>query len=175
MRIVLLGDSHLDYADDHLALLGDRVLNAAVGGASVDDLPGQARGLDLGPDDVVVLSVGTNDAAPWKQVPIAEFGRRASEWLRALPVGGCVVMTTPGVDEARLVGFGDRTNQVMRDYAGALCAAAAEVAAEVVDAQAVLAPLGSRAYVDDGVHLTDDAYRLLLPVVAEAVGRARSV
>ena len=69
MRIVLLGDSHLARIKRELPRLGESVLNAAVGGATVLDLEAQANGAVLTAEDVVVVSVGTNDGAPWKKVP----------------------------------------------------------------------------------------------------------
>ncbi|CAM3542817.1 hypothetical protein [Nocardioides zeicaulis] len=42
----------------------------------------------------------------------------------------------------------------------------------VVHAEQVVAPLGAGAFVDDGLHLTGDAYRLLLPAIAAGVRAA---
>ncbi len=170
MRIVLLGDSHLAYAQPYLRMLGDRVLNAAVGGATVDDLPTQASVARLGADDVVVVSVGTNDAA-FRGLAAADFGSRAAALLASLPARGRVVMTTPGVDRDRVVGLPGRVEVIMQAYGDALAAAAEQTGSAVVDTPAVLAPLGSRAFVDDGVHLTEDAYHLLLPTLREVVGK----
>ena len=168
MRIVLLGDSHLAYAQPYLPMLGDGVLNAAFGGATVDDLPGQAAAARLAADDVAVVSVGTNDAAFGGLDP-GEFGRRAASLLASLPVRGCVVMTTPGVDLERVVGLPEHVDAIMQRYADALADAAREADGAVVRTPDVLAPLGAGAFVDDGVHLTEDAYHLLLPALAEAV------
>ena len=69
MRVVLLGDSHLARVRRDLLVLGPDVCNAAEGGASSLDLLAQATGAAVEEDDLVVVSVGTNDAAPWKHVP----------------------------------------------------------------------------------------------------------
>lgn len=172
MRIVLLGDSRLAYAQPYLRMLGDRVLNAAFGGATVDDLPAQASAARPAADDVVVVSVGTNDAALAALGDLAadDFGRRAAALLASLPVRGRVVMTTPGVDRARVVGLPEQVDAILQRYADALAAAAQETGSIVVRTPDVLAPLGPRAFVDDGVHLTEDAYHLLLPMLREVVG-----
>lgn len=61
MRTVLLGDSHLARIKRELPRFGPSALNAAVGGATVLDLEYQGDGALLTADDVVVVSVGTND------------------------------------------------------------------------------------------------------------------
>lgn len=69
----------------HLVRIAPDVTNAAVGGASTRDLAGQAGGAAIESDDVVVVSVGSNDAAPWKQVPLEEFTRLLATFLADLP------------------------------------------------------------------------------------------
>ena len=73
MRVVLLGDSHLARLRRELPRLGESVVNAAVGGATVLDLEAQADRVGLAPDDAVVVSVGTNDAATRNEVPVLDF------------------------------------------------------------------------------------------------------
>ncbi|ANH40266.1 GDSL-like Lipase/Acylhydrolase [Nocardioides dokdonensis FR1436] len=179
MRIVLLGDSHLDRVRRDLHRLAPRpgaeVVNAAVGGSFAFELLGQAHGVHLRPEDSVVVSVGTNDAAPWKAVPPYEF----EDNLRALldhlvgldgtGVARLVYLTPPGVDEARLGGPDDRTAATVASYAAAGAALSLAAGGRVVDAHALLAPLGPRAFLDDGVHLTGAAYDLLLPALAAAL------
>ena len=47
------------------------------------DLAGQADGVDIGPDDVVVVSIGTNDAAPWpKRCVDPALRQTAVSWTR---------------------------------------------------------------------------------------------
>lgn len=174
MRIVLLGDSHLARVRRRLDVIGADVLNAAVGGASVRALGAQAVTAGLRSDDTVVVSVGTNDAAPWKQVPLADFSTLLSEWVRSIDVDGWVYVAQPGVDESRLTGPGDRTNQVIDSYRAAAIEVFGSAGARVVHADRLLAPLGPAAFVDDGLHLTGRAYDLLLPAIAAAVCTAPS-
>ncbi len=182
MRIVLLGDSHLDRVRRDLHRLapkpGDEVVNAAVGGSFAFELLGQAHGVHLRPEDAVVVSVGTNDAAPWKAVPPYDFEGNLRELLDHLAelgttspgsLGRLVYLTPPGVDEARLDGSGDRTSAVVASYAAIGARLTTEAGGRVVDALTLLAPLGPSAYLDDGVHLTGAAYDLLLPAIADAV------
>lgn len=165
MRIVLLGDSHLARIQRQLPLVGENVLNAAQGGASVRDLTGQADGIGLTGSDVVVVSVGTNDAAPWNDVPVADFERALSRFVLSHPAGAWVIMPPPGVDDSRL-GVGDRTNAVVSGYRDAAIAVAESHSARLLDTRSLLARLGTAAFARDGLHLSGAAYRLLLPALA---------
>ncbi|MEO5854265.1 MAG: SGNH/GDSL hydrolase family protein [Nocardioides sp.] len=169
MRVVLLGDSHLARVRRGLGRISGDVLNAAVGGSRVHDLAGQARACGLRPDDVVVISVGTNDAAPWKAVPLDDFTVALETFLAGTDAGRLVVVTPPGVDEHRLTGPGDRTDHEVAAYAGVAARLVRAAGGEVLDARALLAPLGRAVFTDDGVHLTGAAYDLLLPAISGAV------
>jgi lysophospholipase L1-like esterase len=165
VRIVLLGDSHLARIQRRLPGIGENVLNAAEGGATVLHLEGQADGADLTGSDVVVVSVGTNDAAPWSNVSVADFRRVLSRFVRSEPAGAWVILLPPGVDEARL-GPRDRTNAVVDEYREAAAAVAASHSARLLDTRPMLAQLGTAAFAKDGLHLSGAAYRLLLPALA---------
>lgn len=169
---MLLGDSHLARVRRDLDLLGADVLNAARGGASALDLAAQAAGVGLADDDTLVVSVGTNDAAPWKQVPLDDFRSALGGFLRAAQPRRRVYVAPPGVDEARLGREVDRSNAVVDAYRRAALEVAVELGAAVVRADLVLGGLGPDAFTDDGVHLTGAAYRMLLPAVAAAVTEA---
>ncbi|WP_107774349.1 SGNH/GDSL hydrolase family protein [Nocardioides sediminis] len=166
MRIVLLGDSHLARIQRQLPRIGENVLNAAQGGATVRHLEAQAEGVRLTASDLVVVSVGTNDAAPWNAVPVADFQRTLSRFVGSRQAGAWVIMTPPGVDESRL-GAGDRTNAVVAHYRDAATAVADSRTARLLDTRSLLTPLGADAFAKDGLHLSGLAYRLLLPALAQ--------
>ncbi len=168
-RVVLLGDSHLARVRRDLARIAPSVTNAAVGGATVRELMAQAMSAGVTSHDVLVVSVGSNDAAPWKSVPLAEFAALLDAFLATVPHAGLVLLSPPGVDEARLAGAGNRTNAVLDTYAEAACTRFAAAGAVVVDGRALLADLGPAAYDADGLHLTAAAYDVVLPALAAAV------
>ena len=168
MRTVLLGDSHLARLRRSLSQLDGPVVNAAVGGAHAADLLPQARLVGAGPGDVVVVSVGTNDAAPWKVVPPDEFALLLDEVLGGVDAGRWVYVAPPGVDEARLTRPADRTNADLSVYTGIATSAFTARGATGVDTAVLLGDLGPAAFTDDGVHLTGAAYRLLRPAIADA-------
>ncbi len=133
-------------------------------------LEAQADGVGLTGSDVVVVSVGTNDAAPHNDVPVADFERSLSRFVGSSPAGAWVIMSPPGVDESR-PGAGGRTNAVVTRYREAAAAVAESHSARLLDTHSLLAQLGAAAIATDGLHLTGAAYGLLLPALA-ACGRS---
>ena len=119
--------------------------------------------------DTVVLSVGTNDAAPWKHVPVTEFARLVSLCLISHAPHGWVFVAPPGVVEERLSSEGDRTNAVIDEYRRAALDACDTTGVQVVRADLLLEPSGPKAFAEDGVHLDGAGYGLLVPAAAAAV------
>jgi lysophospholipase L1-like esterase len=168
VRTVFIGDSHLARLRRDLEKLPGAVHNAAEGGASSRDLPRQADAVGLHDADSVVLSVGTNDAAPWKQVPVSEFVRALSAFLASHSPRGWVFVAPPGVVEGRLTGAPDRTNAVIDDYRLAAIELCEAVGGHVVRTDLLLEPLGPKAFAEDGVHLNGTGYRVLVPAITSA-------
>jgi lysophospholipase L1-like esterase len=150
-------------------MVGSDVCNAAEGGASALDLLAQATKAAVQEGDLVVVSVGTNDAAPWKQVPVTVFARAVLRCMQSIPALRLVYVTPPGVDESRLRGSGDRTNAILDEYRDAAVSACDAAGARVVRTERVIRPLGAGAFVSDGLHLSGTAYKMVLPAIAEAV------
>lgn len=169
VRIVLLGDSHLARIKRDLAFVGQNVVNAAVGGATTHGLDAQAVAASVGHDDVVVLSIGTNDAAPRHAVPVGAFAEALARFLGSWEVRRWVIVLPPGIDERGPDNAGGRTNAMLSEYRAAGMAAAATVDARLVDSRALLLPLGSRAFAQDGLHLSGTGYRVLLAALARVI------
>jgi lysophospholipase L1-like esterase len=169
MRIVLLGDSHLARVRRDLPMVGTNVCNAAEGGASSPDLLAQAARAAVEEGDLVVVSVGTNDAAPWKQVPLTVFAQELARCMRSVPARRWVYVAPPGVDESRGSGSGGRTNAVLDECRDAALTVCDEAGARVVRTGRVLEPLGTSAFVSDGVHLNGPAHKLVLAAIAHAI------
>lgn len=169
MTVLVLGDSHLARARPRHAEIADDTLSRAVGGSVATDLPGQVAGLDPAAYDVVVVSIGTNDAG-WRDVPRAEFTdavRWLLGWAGTTPV---LLMTSPGCDEASAAGHW--SNARLASYSVTAAALVEAAGGRVLDTPAVLAPLGTAAFAEDGFHLTRAAYDLLLPALGAAVETA---
>ncbi|WP_148612750.1 SGNH/GDSL hydrolase family protein [Nocardioides rubriscoriae] len=158
MRVVLLGDSHLARLQRALPRIGPDVVNAAVGGAVATDVAAQAVRVPVTPTDVVVLSIGTNDGMPVHAI--------APESVRA-----ALTDVAARVRPARWVYLLPPLPESAAHGGAAVAALDATGSLVVVDTPALLEPLGGGAFLPDGLHLTGEAYDVLLPVIAEAVRR----
>lgn len=173
VRTVLIGDSHLARLRRDLRGIGDDVHNAAEGGASARDLLRQADTAGVGAADRVVVSVGTNDAAPWRQVPVAELEQALSTLMTSCSPRGWVLVAPPGVVEEQLSRVPDRTNAVIDEYRRAAIAVCDDVGGHVVRTDLLLDDLGAAAFTDDGVHLSGIGYRVLVPAIKAACDKLR--
>jgi lysophospholipase L1-like esterase len=170
VRTVFLGDSHLARLRRELDGFSGDVRNAAEGGASSRDLLRQADAAGLQHSDCVVVSVGTNDAAPWKHVPVSEFRQTLSTLVATHQSRGWVFVAPPGVVEGRLTRAPDRTNAVIDDYRRAAIEVCEAVGGHVVRTDLMLESLGAKAFAEDGVHLNGAGYRVLVPALESACG-----
>lgn len=173
MRTVLIGDSHLARLRRELRGIGDDVHTVAEGGAVARDLLRQADRAGVGGADCVVVSVGTNDAAPWKQVPVAELEQALSTLMTSYSPRGWVLVAPPGVVEERLTRVPDRTNAGIDEYRQAAIAMCKDVGGHVVRTELLIEDLGAAAFADDGLHLSATGYRVLVPAIKAACERLR--
>ena len=170
MRIVLIGDSHLARLNNDLgSLVATPVIDAAQGGASIGDALRQASSIHVDANDIVVLSIGTNDAAPWKQTSLDAFSDGLDQLKDSFDLRRWIYMTPPGVDESRLSGSSNRTNVVMEIYRDEAITVLRSAGASILPSHEVIAEQGTLAFSSDGVHLTEAAYSLLLPEIAKAI------
>ena len=170
MRTMLIGDSHLARLNNDLSpLVATPVIDAAQGGASIGDALRQASSIRVDANDIVVLSIGTNDAAPWKQTPLAAFSDGLDQFKDSFDLGRWIYMTPPGVDESRLSGSSNRTNMVMEIYRDKATTVLRSGGASILPSHEVIAELGSFAFSSDGVHLAEAAYSLLVPEIAKSI------
>lgn len=180
--VLLYGDSMLGrFTRPRIADLEDAVdrpvvvLNGAAGGWDSTDCARRAPVLARCAPAVVVLSLGTNDCAPWRQVPLDVFARNLATVRAGFAGSDLVGFLPPTVREAptengtdarpsRSNVVLDRYRDVLRDTAGAhRSLETPELLARHVDAEALEA---------DGLHLTAHAYDLLIPELARIVTAA---
>jgi lysophospholipase L1-like esterase len=162
----LLGDSHLERIQRDLPLLGPDVTNLAVGGSVVTDLADQVRDVEIPDDARLVVSIGTNDAAPASRVSLPDLGAAMDAFVASLPGRTWVYVASPGCVEdlaahlssATLARYSARAAQPVRAAGGA-----------VVDTPALLAPVGRAAFTEDGFHLTGSGYAILIDALAAAL------
>lgn len=172
-RVVLVGDSHLAKINRHqlrrlseLTAVRYPVVNHAAGGSTALDVLTDLELSALLPQDRVVVSVGTNDYAPWKRVPLQQFRSTVEELLNRLQHHRPVLLLPPPVDEQRQTSAGRtglRMEQDRAPYVNALQAAAAAHGAPVVQVE------GAEVHAADGVHMSDAGYEILIPRLADAL------
>ena len=171
LRVALVGDSHLtDVSPRPVTKLGPRlrsmdfeVVTLARGGLDTREAIRHAP-----PDDVdwIVYSFGTNDAAPWKQVPTHEYERNYATLLTAGAGAAQLVLGPPPVSDRQI----GRLNNVVRQYSDIAGRVAQEHGAHFV---ALIEHLTELDLADDGVHLNDCAYTTIATMVADILRPAR--
>ncbi|KIF77992.1 hypothetical protein QR77_37560 [Streptomyces sp. 150FB] len=174
--IVLFGDSMLGRFTksriDHLegeTVTGAVVINCAAGGWTSRDGARRAEAVARIAPDVVVLSFGANDCAPERLVDLDSFGAYLRAIAGAFPRATVLGFLPPSVVEQDGVGPRGRTNAVLASYRDVLRDIVS--ADRAVETDAVLAPLAASGVPThvDGIHLTDEAYRLVITALAELV------
>jgi lysophospholipase L1-like esterase len=171
--LLLVGDSHLAGTTTRdvvpvaarLRRLGWELTSLAAGGLDT------SAALRLLPDplpaaDATVVSFGSNDAAPWKQVPLEAFTTGYAEILGRVASPVTVVMGPPPVREDRDDARG-RTNAVLDDYAAAARQLVESTGARFLDLREVLDPATDLD--EDGLHLADSGARAAAAALDDAL------
>ncbi len=179
MKVVLFGDSLLALVYKPLIqeleskVPGSDVYNCAVGGWDTDDGVIKAPYIASLNPDAVVISLGTNDSAPWKQVPIERFRSNLVSILKSFTDSRIVFFLPPPVNEAKQREGRQRTNILTRQYADAakeVCVATGSVA--LIESWEMFSPLlenGPDYHTEDGVHLNDYGNSLLITHLAHVL------
>jgi lysophospholipase L1-like esterase len=169
--VVLVGDSHLaEHSTRDVNKLGRRLTGQgwvvhyrAVGG--FDTRAALALQAPVPDAAWTIVSLGANDAAPWKQVPVPEFRSNLHRLLQRYGHSELLVLGPPPVREPASDPLG-RTNAVLLAYGQAASEVAETVGAAFLDLFDLVATDGSH-HVEDGLHLNDDAYEALLAAVLQ--------
>lgn len=165
----LIGDSHLDYFPKGLTAQlfpAGRLDRRACGGARVIDTLAQL----LPVPDLYLLSVGSNDSAQWHAV---EYFTDAFTLLLEELAAPLVYRSPPGVCAERLGGYGPHAQAMVAAIRTAAVPMVLRRGGVVVDAAALIAPLGPHAFAADGVHLSMSGYQALVPGIAAALAGVR--
>lgn len=178
MKIVLFGDSILArFGKESLQNLesrvpGSDVYNCAVGGWNSHDVATKAPYIASLKPDAVVISVGTNDAAPWKQVPLETFKSNLDSILNSFKDSKVIFIPPPPVNESKQRRERQRSNYLMRQYSDAVSEACAKRSIATTNSWAIFSPLleqGRDYHIDDGVHFNDYGNDLLVDHLVRAL------
>lgn len=168
MNILLFGDSLLARMNKKLvveleSLVGDAIVyNCATGGFNTRDALRRVAYLSLLQPDVVIFSLGANDVAPWKTITSKdEYLQNMQTIFEAFKDSRKLVLICPDVQLNDPVQT-DEFNTALHEYSQALQALMNDETFKVVDANEVLAPLSGDYHAEDGLHMNEAAYELLL-------------
>ena len=170
-KLVLYGDSLFgQISKSRTAILegfiGDYdIYNCATNGWNTDDCLKKAPYISKLEPDLLVVSLGTNDAAPYKLVPIERFADNIPKILAYFPKSKVIYFLPPPVDEnkTKLVGKALKNSDIKpyHDKAKQICE---ELGIAHIDSFSVFKPLidgGEDYHIEDGIHLTDRAYEII--------------
>lgn len=170
-HLVLFGDSllgdcskrHTDSLEEKLGKLYE-VYNCANGGWDTSDLLRKAPLIGKLPADIVILSVGTNDASPWRHIELDRFKSNLNEITANFAHCRLIVLLPPPVNESRQPKNKFRSNDIMQRYAEALKSHCRQNNLEYLDSWQYFQPYlepEDRLHSEDGVHFTDEGYGLV--------------
>ncbi len=176
MKLVLFGDSLFANAAKHRvvifedALPGYDVYNCAVGGWNTNDCVKKAPYIAKLNADVVVVSLGTNDAAPYKQIPIEKFIANIPLIIKSFE-GSKVIwyLPTPIDQKKNSINGKEIPNEVVREYHDAAKKVCEESGIDVIDSFLIFKPMldsGETYHNEDGVHYIDNAYEIIAKELA---------
>lgn len=155
------------------ALSGYDVYNCAVGGWDTNDCVAKAAYISKLEPDVLVISLGTNDAAPWKQVPLEKFKENIPKIFDEFKGAKIVYFLPAPVDEVKIAKLdAKRSIKGIKEYYDAAKEACDTYGVSYIDSFEVFKPLldsGEEYHVEDGVHFNDFAYGIIAEELANAL------
>ena len=170
-RLVLFGDSLFgQVGKDRVITIESSledydVYNCAVGGWDTNDCKEKSPYISKLAADVVVISLGTNDASPWKQVPLETFKENLPHIFNSFSESKIIYFLPPPVDSSKPRESGKEiTNENVQPYHDAAKKICEEHNIKFIDSFAVFMPMlnsGKEYHVEDGVHLNDFAYEII--------------
>ena len=175
MKIVLFGDSMLARFNNKLIdqleekIADSEVYNCAAGGWDTDDCAKKAPYIGSLKPDMVIVSLGTNDGAAWKQVPLERFKINLNAILDDFKDSRVVFFPAAPVNESRQNPDFGRINDLMHQYFDATKEVCIRRGIEYIDSWAIFHPLlekGEDYHIDDGVHFNDHGNDILIDKIA---------
>ena len=154
-------------------LPGYDVYNCAVGGWDTNDCVAKAPYISNLEPDVLIISLGTNDAAPWKQVPLEKFKENIPKIFDAFKGTQIVYLLPLPVDEEKIAKTdAKRSIKGIREYHDSAQKVCEAQGVAYIHSFEVFKPLldnRTEYHVEDGVHLNDFAYEIIAGVLAKTL------
>lgn len=170
-KLVLFGDSLFAQVSKTYLLMfenslpGYDIYNCAVGGWDTNDCVAKAPYIAKLEPEVLVISLGTNDAAPWKQVHLDKFKENIPKIFDSFPRSRIVYFLPTPVDEVKIAKIDKkRSIKNIKEYHDAAMEICKSYGIAYIDSFSVFKPLldsGKEYHVEDGVHFNNLAYEII--------------
>ena len=176
-KLVLFGDSLLAQINKTLTLeLEEKVpnsivYNCATSGFDTNDCLIRASSVARIGADYIIIALGTNDAAPWKQVQITKFKENLGKIVDIFQGQKIIFFLPPPVDEAKQAPDRKRISKTVTEYREAV----RETLGSKVDYlnsdefYGKLIDQDVEYHTDDGVHLNSVGYSVLFSELAKVI------
>lgn len=170
-KLILFGDSLFGrFGKDRILNLESKlndydVYNCAAGGWNTHDCVKKSHYISKLNPDVLVLSVGTNDAAPWKEVDINIFAENIPVIFSNFNTSKIIFFLQPPVNEDKIPAkYNSLTKSISKKYHDAAKQICEEHNIAFIGSWDIFMPLQEKNidyHDDDGVHLNDLAYDIV--------------
>lgn len=178
-KLILFGDSLFGEVRKTETLMLEEKLggeydiyNCATGGWSTNDLVKKAPYISGLKPDIVIISAGTNDSAPWKRVDLETFKSNLPVIAEQFSESRVIFFPPPPVTEVLLEENKIMSNEDVRIYNDAVIEFCKEASIGYIDSWSLFMKLkdNNQSYhVADGIHFTREGYELLFSELSEVV------
>lgn len=168
-HLVLYGDSLAERIGKTLILRLQDVLdneylihNFGAGGFNTTDCLARASFIIKLPIDIIFISLGTNDAKPWKPVELSVYKENIQKLIEIFEADKIVWLLPPPLDEPKLqAAHKGLSNQIVAQYRDTAKQILTDNSVRFIDTEKVFQQLIERGidyHVEDGVHLNETGY-----------------
>jgi lysophospholipase L1-like esterase len=177
-KLVLFGDSLFGrFGKERIEALeaslpGYDVYNCAAGGWNSDDCVKKAAYIATLKPDLLAISLGTNDLAPWKHLELPTFVENVQKIINSFPDSVIIYFLPPPVNENKESAHKKILNESAKLYHDAAKEVCINNNVQFIDSRKVFLPLlaaGTDYHVEDGIHLNDLAYEIITKELAALI------
>lgn len=171
MKIVLFGDSlFANMSKRHVLKIekqipGSDAYNCAVGGWDSNDCVAKGPYIAKLEPDVLIISLGTNDASSWKLVELEKFKENVNKIIDIFKGSKFIYFLPPPSDETKHAPDRVRKNETTKQYHDAAKSICGEKGALTINSWDIFKPMLDRGevyHVEDGTHLEENAYDIII-------------
>lgn len=175
MKVVLFGDSLFgQFGKNRIMKLETAVpvadvYNCAAGGWDSNDCVKKSPFIAKLNADVIILSLGTNDASSWKLVELAVFKNNLSKIIETFAGSKIIYFLPPPSDESKQTPDRVRANHTTKQYYDTAKRICEEKGVLTINSWDIFMPMLERGevyHIEDGTHLDEHAYDIVISEIA---------